>query len=368
MTAKRHLIAAGPGGQPLTPEQRRFNQLLARIDKARAELQAWDEQQRLFAASHAEQTAPLEAELRGCRIALVVRLDELLAERQARWTKADRKRIRGELCDAAAALLEDESDDATRERMRALFEKHAGHDYETEARAEIAAMKELLEAASGLDLGDEEFTDEEALMRRARQRFAEAAEAAEAAEVEGHARRRGKPNAAERRREREQAEASKSLREVYRKLAGALHPDRAADDADRARRTELMQRVNQAYSGNDLLTLFSLQLEIEQVDAAHLARASAERARHYNRLLAEQLREIEGEIDARRHAVCAEFGLDPLRLPRLHELGFLLQALVRECRADLTQARHDLQQLADVASAKAMLRERWRRADQEMPF
>lgn len=363
MTAKRHLIAAGRGGQPLTPEQRRFNQLLAKIDKARAELQAWDEQLRLFAAAYAERVAPLEAELRGCRVALVARLDELIDERKARWTKADRQHIRGELCDAAAALIEDDDvDDETRERMLALFEKHAGHDYESENRAQVAAMKEMFEAASGLDLGDEEFTDEDALLRHARQRFAEAAEADE------QSRPRRKPSAAERRREREQAEASQSLREVFRKLAGALHPDRADGDADRVRRTELMQRVNQAYAANDLLALFSLQLEIEQVDAEHLARASAERARQYNRLLAEQLRDIEGEIGARRRALCADFGLDPMRPLRLNDLGVLLEALSAERRADLRQARRDLEQLADPVSAKALLRERRRRFDEEMPF
>jgi curved DNA-binding protein CbpA len=42
------------------------------------------------------------------------------------------------------------------------------------------------------------------------------------------------------------------VREVFRKLASELHPDRETDPAEHARKTELMQRVNQAYKAGDL--------------------------------------------------------------------------------------------------------------------
>jgi hypothetical protein len=364
MTSRRHLIAAGPGGQALTPEQRRFNQLLARLDKARAELQAWDEQARVFAAMHAQRVAPLQEELLGFQVKLIRRLDALLGERSAKWTKRERRRIRGDLCDLIAGLLgaADTAGAALGSEMKALFAKHAGHDYETESREAMAAAKEMFEFVSGLDLGDEEFASEDDLLRAAQERFAEAEEA------QAQRRARRKPNAAERRRERERAEASQSLREVYRRLAAAIHPDRAGDDADRERRNALMQRANRAYDGRDLLALLSLQLEIEQVDAEHLARATAERAQQYNRLLADQLREIGAEIDARRIALCIQHGLDPDDPPRLDRLGAVLEGLVRECRAKLAQAQRDLAQLDDPARAKDFLRRRWRELDRQMPF
>jgi F0F1-type ATP synthase membrane subunit b/b' len=237
--------------------------------------------------------------------------------------------------------------------------RHAGHDYDTENREAIAAMKEMLETVSGLDLGAEEFADEDALLHEASRRFAESEEQ----KVEQRASR--KPNTAQRRQERERAEASRSLREVYRKLAAALHPDRADGEVDRVRRNELMQRANRAYGANDLL---ALQLEIEQVDAAHLARATAERVRQYNLLLGDQLREIHAEIDARRFALCIDCGLDPDHPPRLEQLGSVLEGLVRECRAGLVQAQRDLAQLDDPVTAKLFLRRRWREVDDQMPF
>jgi uncharacterized small protein (DUF1192 family) len=89
---------------------------------------------------------------------------------------------------------------------------------------------------------------------------------------------------------------SQSLREVYRKLASALHPDRETDDRVRADKTLLMQRVNQAYAANDLLGLLSLQWEVAQIDADHLASVSATRLSHYVQLLRDQLAALEDEL------------------------------------------------------------------------
>ena len=50
------------------------------------------------------------------------------------------------------------------------------------------------------------------------------------------------------------------LRNMYRKLASALHPDRARDEAERAHKTALMGQVNAAHDAKDLLTLMRLQL------------------------------------------------------------------------------------------------------------
>ena len=50
------------------------------------------------------------------------------------------------------------------------------------------------------------------------------------------------------------------LRNMYRKLASALHPDRARDEAERIHKTALMGQVNAAHDAKDLLTLMRLQL------------------------------------------------------------------------------------------------------------
>ena len=50
-------------------------------------------------------------------------------------------------------------------------------------------------------------------------------------------------------------------------------------------------------SPSDLLTLLGLQLEIEQIDAAHMASVPPQRLAHYNQILREQLAELEAELE-----------------------------------------------------------------------
>ena len=83
---------------------------------------------------------------------------------------------------------------------------------------------------------------------------------------------------------------------MYRKLASALHPDREPDAGERSRKTALMQRVNQAYAGKDLLQLLELQLELEHIDAKAIAGLSEDRLKHFNKILKDQLAKLEQEM------------------------------------------------------------------------
>jgi hypothetical protein len=338
---------------PLTPEQRKFNQLVRKIEQARAELLAWQEQVPLFAQAHAQRMRPLLEEMAACRRQLVLHLDALLAQKG--WTRTERRTMRQCLCNMVGDLIQDEhtsADDTA--GLKALHDKHADIAFDAQTRDAMDAMKDLFETMSGVDLGDEAFESEDSLMQRARERLQAQAQAQADAQEQSKARatRAGRPNAAQRRREQAAQEAAQSVREVYRKLASALHPDRSTDEADHATRTALMQRANQAYEAQDLLGLFALQLEIEQVDAAHLARATAERAKHYNQVLTEQLGQLLIEIEARKSAFSFDYQVDPFQKLDPAKFGALLDRAVREVRAELAGAQQELRRLADPAAVK----------------
>ncbi len=152
---------------------------------------------------------------------------------------------------------------------------------------------------------------------------------------------------------------------MIRKLASALHPDRATDAADQAEKTAYMQRVNQAYAAGDLLALMQLQLEIEQVDRSQITAAPPERVRRFNKLLAEQLEEIEEEIVAREMHLCMHYGLvqewrlNPMRL------NDLIDGQVQEFEVGLFQINRDRAALGDQAGFKHWLKQvrRERQAD-----
>jgi len=57
------------------------------------------------------------------------------------------------LCEVAGELLDARGQDT---ELKAMFDKHAEVDFDTEQRESMLAMKELTEAMTGLNLGDDE--------------------------------------------------------------------------------------------------------------------------------------------------------------------------------------------------------------------
>jgi len=333
----------------LTPPQKRFNSLIRQIEKARQTLAGWNENTTAYRQAYAERLQPLQDELLAGERQWVFALDALLGRRG--WTKTERGTLRDLLCDAAGRLLEARGDDL---ELKAVFDKHADVDFDTEQRESMRMMKGLAEQMTGLDLGDEDGIESQAdLFARMQQSLHDRAAAEDAERSAKESRRKSR---AQQRREAEAQQASQSLREIYRKLASALHPDREPDARQREEKTALMQRVNQAYANNDLLALLELQIRIEQIDESHIANASAERLKHFNKVLAEQLAELKAEIDHVEMGFCMEFGLTPGRTINPHRLGDLLEQTRRQWRAELSEQQGELRMLADVAATKRWLK------------
>ena len=295
-------VSSGKAGQAPTPEQKRFNSLIGQIEQARETLTAWHENIALYQQAHAQVVLPLQTSLMAARKEWVFALDALLAQKG--WTRTERKTMRELVRETAGALLDGNDDPA----LNAVFSKHGKTDFETERQQMLHAMKDLTEAMTGLDLGDKDGirTDADLLQRLHAEMEAQAAQA-EVERATKAARRR--KTAAQQRREAEEQQATQSVREIFRKLASALHPDRETDPKEHEVKTALMQQVNRAYAANDLLTLLELQLQIEQVDASHIANASAQRLKHYNKVLSEQVRGIEGRDRPSRVGILLEFGV-----------------------------------------------------------
>jgi curved DNA-binding protein CbpA len=240
-------------------------------------------------------------------------------------------------------------------------------------------MKSMLEAMLGAELGDDiDMNSPEDLLQRAHAKMEEQ-QAREAAENQAREERRAKRKksakqlAAQARQEAEQAQLSQSIREVYRKVASALHPDREPDPQERQRKTALMQRANQAYGNNNLLQLLELQLELEHIDQSAINNIGEERLKHYNVILKEQLGELDQEIlhvEARfRHAY---------RIPPFIDIS--PDTAVRNLTGDIAgiqqsvrDLKQDLQVFEEIRTLKSWLKSVKRqhatlRFDEKMPF
>lgn len=356
-------ISTGEAGPPLTPQQKRFNTLIRQIEQVRQTLAAWHDNSPSYQLAYGQVLLPLQTELLAADRQWVVALDELLGRRG--WTKTERATLGDLVCEASGELLRAGHDDA---QMKALYDKHAEIDFDTERQEMMRVMKSMTEAVTGLDLGDDEDIKTDAdLFERMQQGLGEQAKADEA---NRDARAAGtRKSAAQQRREAQAQEVTQSVREIFRKLASALHPDRETDERQREVKTALMQKVNQAYAANDLLTLLELQLQIEQIDAGHIANASAQRLKHYNQVLSEQLAELKAEVMRVEMDFRMDFGLEDRRPLNPHKLGQLLEQHKRALHAELSRRQREMSMLADMAATKRWLKqERQRQVLREGEF
>jgi hypothetical protein len=351
-----------PADRSLNAAQRQFNRLQEQIGKARAKLETWDREGPAFAEAFAQLVAPLRLRAEQMQRDFLARLELWL--RTAKWGRVQKEELAGIFCEMVEeVIVSHELDDAAILHWKALHDRYADLEFDAQAAGELDFIKILVAEQTGLNLDDVQVSDEAELMEQLRARlFAQIEQERQARETAEPppAAKQQRQTAAQRRRqaEREAAEqvAKQSLREIYRKLASQLHPDRAADAADAKARTALMARANAAYEKQDLLALLTLQLELEHIDASHLLQASDAQLRHFNAVLKEQLQELQAELVQREHAFFHGFGMDvPYRATNPEKLGTVLQSSQRHWQGRAFMAEQDLRLVDTPESTKKWL-------------
>ncbi|WP_175803783.1 J domain-containing protein [Burkholderia ambifaria] len=303
MTARRGAaVAIAPGHETasLSKAQKTFNTLVKQIEKRRERLGAWDAVMPAFQKKFVDALLPLEQESTALRIKLLHLLDDAFLQKGL--SKAEQRTLSDLIADMARDLMQ-VSDDAA---LKVIYNRHVGSgnvgnaaakpvpeptkpEREPEPQSQQQPSEDL-DSLSPDELAERMQAELDAQFERDM--------AAHAAREAQRAKRKKAPkqSAAQARIEAEQAESSKSIREIYRKLASALHPDRETDPREQERKTVLMQRVNHAYAKGNLLQLLELQLEIEQIDRRAIDSLSEARLARYNGILEEQIRELDQEI------------------------------------------------------------------------
>ena len=331
-----------------------FHRLVSRLEQKRESLRAWQAYTIRFNQRLANELSPLQREYRLARRQLAFLLDEA-HETNALRGKQQKAKLRRLIIALAQDLLQEEAD----AELEALHDKHSEVSHAENLDEDLAFSQAMVEDLLGIRLGEEHGAKnlDELFDRAERELHAKT----ERTERKRAARReaRGNPRAAAAQAKREQAakEVSQTVRDIYRKLASALHPDRETDSALRSRKTEQMQRVNQAYEAGDLLTLLNLQLEIEQIDAAHVSALPRERLAHYTQVLREQLAELEAEIEAIVVPFRMAAQLPPFAIVTPEQVDRRLSEDIARLRLDIEQARADLTGLRDPARLRQFLKD-----------
>lgn len=133
---------------------------------------------------------------------------------------------------------------------------------------------------------------------------------------------------------------TRSVRNVYTDLVKAFHPDRELDDEEKLRKTEIMKAVTEAYQRNNLMELLRLQIDFNQIDQSQLENLDKAQLNYYNKVLSEQLEELETEKQAIQKQLADITGLLPQHINSLTTAIVKFNTNVNQAKIDVKEIRN----------------------------
>lgn len=343
------VVAAGDDTpQPLTPLQKKFNQLGEKIERQKKQIEEWQGTAELAQRQVNGKLVPLVAQLTQYRATLVTQLHA--ASLAYPFTSRETDQLDQLITQLCELVLNRNVSPEQAQQIESIYEAHAGHSIEevqpvVEAQNEQLKqpqhkMSEVTDEAKLIDPEDYEDWHEQIIQQRqaeqkARQSHKKAARQLEKAQQQQQA----------------DALAHKSLKQIYQRLVAGLHPDREPNELEKVKKTGLMQQVTKAYQAQDLIGLLQWQMQLGQQDKADFAKLADEQLHLYNLNLAKQSQQLDQEIKEYRlmlQDICQFENLEAIT-PKT-----VIKKLKEDARFILQQ-HHELQQLIhQLSNAKAI--------------
>lgn len=353
-----HIPSLSTDNTALSKAQKEFNCLTKRIAKLEKDTASFRDAATQLRQRVQNEYRPLQQQHNDQRAALVRLLDR--AYDAYKLTKTERVKIVDLIVNGCYDLLDRGYDDLT-----PIFDKHdpplsaeeaaAAAEAHTAADAQAAEMmKQMFSQRFGIDFDPTaDVSTPEKLqaymaqhLAQEKARFAE--QEAQAAERRANRRKTPKQQAAEEKKKAEEKNITQAVRTLYRDLVKHLHPDLEPDEAEKVRKTELLKQVTTAYESNELLTLLRLQLELQRIDQAHLENLAEDQLRYYNKLLREQVRELEQALFDEQVNLSHFTGRSPYTMPTPAAMEYdyqwqkqQLEAKTRQLEAEVLAFEHD---------------------------
>ena len=157
-----------PGeAQPLTPQQKKFNTLMQRIAKQRDLLRDWEAAAALFNQRYAAEIEPLAQQENRVKAELVKLFDRLSEQK---LPKADREHLQILMGLHVHDVLDSLEDEEERALLKAIYNRHAPVDYDTEQaeldREHDDAARAMAERLFGVTLDGDEPATPDAVLRK----------------------------------------------------------------------------------------------------------------------------------------------------------------------------------------------------------
>jgi hypothetical protein len=345
-------VAIQPAAE-LTPTQKRFNALLARVSALSDSIDMLEALSTKHRSSHLSAMNAFKNQEDAARKNLLLFLDSRL--HQADLT-ASHRRSATQIILALCEALEHKRDD----QVQAVFNQyHSEEDARAlaeEARAGAEHAKAVFEDLFGQPLyGADDLHTAEAVFeaglsqyRKQQQRLEDKRQAKKA---------KKKPVARQLKDAQQKMDANMALRTVYRQLASALHPDREPDEAERLRKTALMSEVNAAYDCKNLSELLKLQLQIAQIDSAALSRMADDKLNAMCLLLKEQVQALEEDEAQAQFEIRHYLSANELDHISPESLARALAIQLRDKEHEVDTLERDLRRIQNEVELKRWLKE-----------
>lgn len=352
-------IATDDKSVPLSKNQKKFNQLTTRIaeqEKLIAGLQLALDKGRIRIQAD---LTPLHTQFDKLRVSMVRLFDQM--NRHHTFTKAERKKLTYLITELAYELIQKGYEELTEIHDR--YDEGGFEAAMTEADEQNAAsMRRMAELLFGIQFDPAvEWNDPDKLREYINAQLQERTQAEqqrqqEAADWQASRPKSEKQQAREAKKLVEAQNTTKAVRTLYMDLVKAFHPDRELDEAEKTRKTTIMQRVTDAYEKSDLLSLFRLQLEFERIDQAHLEKLADTQLTYYNTILKQQVDELDGQLGQLQGEIASLTGGSPFGFSTTSGLDYAINKDIKEMKRAIKALKLDLETLTDAAQLKAWLK------------
>ena len=361
------VVKSGVDKKLLSPQQKEFNRLTKKIAQTREQIELLQGLGQRLNQRIGLEMKPLIDKHNAHRADMVRQLDRMFCHHN--FNKTETKKLRHIILEMSYELA-----DAGLEDMKEIYNFHSpDQDFDT-ANAEAdditaAMLKDMARRMYDLDFDEDADLDTpEKLQAYIAEKMAEREAEAEKRAHETKAHRAEKPKTAqqlkaeakraaqEEKRKQEEKKISLTVREVYMDLVKAFHPDREPDEAEKIRKTAVLQRVTAAYEANDLLALLQLQLELERIDGSHLDTLADDKLRYFNKSLSRQETELAEELweIERQLAQLANISHFGYFNPKQVEWEF--EKSLKEIKKEIKQIKQDMEAFREPIVLKAWLK------------
>jgi hypothetical protein len=284
-------------GKVLNKEQDLFNKKVQKIQKLKADVEKQSAHIEYIKQTFAQELQPILHKLSEVHAQMIWALDKIYNDTTTKITKTERSTIKELIVFKTANLIE-----AGYEEFIPLHDKYSDVSYEEAKKMmfeeQVAVLKSFV-GLFGVDVEADDFDAEdldktkENILRK----FEAKGEENNRKQEEEKAKQKKTKKQVE--KEEQKIAAEKQLQQtsrmIYTSLVKQLHPDAEQDEKKKAWKTEMMKKVTEAYEKDDFYTLLQLQLELNIIDEEHLEKLSTEQLKYYNKILNEQINELEKE-------------------------------------------------------------------------